>query len=86
MRSEAFIHNDDVTCFHVAVQGTQKMVVMGSHNFEDEVLIKRRRASQKMNGMGGKLKDENKCNNHRKLFSFVIESCVCFEVLEFTKA
>jgi hypothetical protein len=41
MKYEAFIHNDDVTCFHVVVQGTQKVVVMGHHNFEDEVLIKR---------------------------------------------
>jgi hypothetical protein len=54
------------------------MVVMGCHNFEDEALIKRQQASQKMNGMGKKLKDENKQSNHRKLFSFVVRSCVCF--------
>jgi hypothetical protein len=41
MKSKAFIHNDDVTWFHVVVQGTQKVVVMGRHNFEDEVLVKR---------------------------------------------
>ncbi len=35
------IHNNDVTCFHVDVKGTQKVVVIGRHNFEDEVLIKR---------------------------------------------
>jgi hypothetical protein len=39
MRFEAFIHNDDVMCFHMVVQSTQKMVVMGCHNFEDEPLI-----------------------------------------------
>jgi hypothetical protein len=40
MRSEVFIHNNDMTCFHVVVQGTQKVVVMGCHNFQDESLIK----------------------------------------------
>jgi hypothetical protein len=46
------------------------MVVMGCHNFKDEALIKRWRASQKMNETSGKLKDENKQNNYRKLFLF----------------
>ncbi len=32
---EMFIHNDDVMCFHVVVQRTQKMVVTGSINIED---------------------------------------------------
>jgi hypothetical protein len=32
-----------------------------------------------MNGMSGKLKDKNKRNNRRKLFSFLAESCVCFQ-------
>jgi hypothetical protein len=32
MKYEAFIHNDDAKCFHVAIQGTQKMVVMGRIN------------------------------------------------------
>ncbi len=41
MKFEVFIHNDDVTCFHVVMQGTQKVVVMGRHNFKDEALIKR---------------------------------------------
>jgi hypothetical protein len=41
MRSEAFIHNDDVRCFHVVIKKTQKMVMMGHHNFEDKVIIKR---------------------------------------------
>jgi hypothetical protein len=39
------------------------MVVMGHHNFKDEVLIKRWQACQKMNGMNMKLKDKNKRNN-----------------------
>ncbi len=55
-----------------------KVVVMGCHNFKDEALIKRQRASQKMNGTSGKLKDENKQNNHQKLFLFSTISYVCF--------
>jgi ATP-dependent Clp protease adapter protein ClpS len=35
MTSKAFIHNDDVTCFHMVIQGIQKMVGMGGINFED---------------------------------------------------
>jgi len=41
MISNAFIHNDEVTCFHMVVQGTQKVIVMDHQNFKDEVLIKR---------------------------------------------
>ncbi len=65
-----------MTCFHMVIQGTQKVVVIGYHNFKDEALIKRWQAGQKMNGTGGKFKDKNKRNNRRKLFSFVVESCV----------
>jgi hypothetical protein len=32
-----------------------------------------------MNGLGKKLKDNNKQSNHRMLISFVIKSCVCFQ-------
>ncbi len=35
--------------------------------------------------MGGKLKDENKQSNHRKLFSFAVGSMCVFKGLEFTK-
>jgi hypothetical protein len=41
MKFEVFNHNDDAKCFHVAVHGKQKVVVMGCINFEDQVLIKR---------------------------------------------
>jgi hypothetical protein len=64
MRFEVFIHDDDVMCFHVAIQGTQKMVVMGHHNFKDKVLIKIWQACPKMNGTNKKLKDKNKQNNY----------------------
>jgi hypothetical protein len=63
MKFEVFIHNDDMMCFHVAIQGTQKMVMMGCHNFKDETLIKRWQSGQKMNGTGKKLKNKNKHNN-----------------------
>jgi hypothetical protein len=46
MKSTMFIHNDDVKHFHVAVQGTHKLVVMGHINFEDHMLIKRHRADK----------------------------------------
>ncbi len=35
MKFKMFIHNDDVTCLCVAVQRTQKMVVMGGIHFKD---------------------------------------------------
>ncbi len=39
-RYEVFIHNNEVTCFHVVLQATQKLIVMNHHNFKDEALIK----------------------------------------------
>jgi hypothetical protein len=79
MRYEAFIPNDEVTCLHVAIQGTQKVIVIGRHDFKDEALIKRQRVAQKMNGMGEKLKDKNKWSNHHELFSFTIRSPVFYQ-------
>jgi hypothetical protein len=70
------IHNDEVMCFHVVVQRTQKVVVMGRHNFKDEALIRRWQVGQKMNEMGRKFEEKNKRSNYRKLFSFTIRSCV----------
>jgi hypothetical protein len=35
------IHNNDAKCFHVVVQGTHKLVMMGHIDFEDHALIKR---------------------------------------------
>ncbi len=55
-----FIHNDDAKCFHVVVQRTYKMVVMGRINFEDLVLIERRHIDEKMNVTSGMFKDEKK--------------------------
>ncbi len=66
MKFTTFIHNDDVKCFHVVVQGTHKFIVMGCINFEDHVLIKRWWASKKMNAMNEKLKDKKTWGDHHK--------------------
>jgi hypothetical protein len=72
--------------FHVVVQRTQKMVMMGCINFEDHVLIKRQWVGDKMNVMSGKLKDGKKWRNHHKWFSFLAKVVSIFKVLENTKA
>jgi hypothetical protein len=41
MKFTTFIHNDDAKCFHMAVQGANKLVVMGRINFKDHALIKK---------------------------------------------
>ncbi len=41
MKSIMFIHNDDIKCFHMAVQGTHKLVMMGRIDFEHHALIKK---------------------------------------------
>ncbi len=63
MKFTTFIHNDDVKCFHVVMQRTHKLIVMGRINFEDHALIKRWRANEKMNVMGEMFKDEKKRGN-----------------------
>jgi hypothetical protein len=77
MKFAMFIHNDDAKCFHVDVQGTHKLVVMGHINFEDHALIKRQWASKKMIMMGGKFKDEKK-------LSKVVCVC-CWKLCAFSK-
>ncbi len=78
MKFATFIHNDDAKCFHVAIQGTNELVMMGYINFEDHALIKRQQENEKMNVMGGKFKDKKKWGNHRKQFVFVVGSCAHF--------
>jgi hypothetical protein len=42
MKFATFIHNDDVKCFHVPIQGTHKTYSDGCRiNFKDHALIKR---------------------------------------------
>jgi hypothetical protein len=82
MKFATFIHNDDVKCFHVAIQGTHKLVMMGCIYFEDHLLIKKKWAYEKMNVMGGTLKDVKEQGNHQKQFPFVVGSCVHFRSFE----
>jgi hypothetical protein len=63
MKFVTFIHNDDAMCFHVVVQGTHKLVVMGHINFKDHALIKGRQANEKRNVIGKMFKDEKKQGN-----------------------
>ncbi len=78
MKFVTFIHNDDVKCFHMVVQRTHKLVMIGCISFEDHVLIKRRRVDEKMNVTGRMFKDKKKQGNYRKQFAFVIGSFVHF--------
>ncbi len=51
---------------------------MGCHNFEDEVLIKKQWASQKMNVMDGKLKDKKNRIIIETYFCLLSEA-MCFQ-------
>ncbi len=65
-------------CFHVAIQGTHKFVVMGHINFEDHALIKRWRVGKKMNATSEKLNDEKTWGNCQKQFTIIVGGCVYF--------
>ncbi len=54
MKSTTFIHNDDAKCFHVVIQVTRKLVMMGCINFKDHVLIERRQLSRLKNEFDGR--------------------------------
>ncbi len=41
MKFAMYIHNDDAKCFHMVVQRTHKLVVMGRIDFADHALNKR---------------------------------------------
>jgi hypothetical protein len=43
----------------MVIQGTKKVIVMDRHNFKDEELVKKQKATQKTNETGGKLKEKN---------------------------
>ncbi len=78
MKFMTFNHNDDVKCFHVVVQGTHKLVVMGRTNFKDDVFIKRQWENEKMNVIGEMFKDMKKQGNRQKQFAFVVRNCAHF--------
>jgi len=83
MKFTTFIHNDDAKCFHVAIQGTHKLVMMGYINFEDHALIKRQWASKKLNVTSEMFKDKKGITIESNL-CFLLEVVRIFEVLEFT--
>ncbi len=58
MKYVTFIHNDDVKCFHVVIQGTYKLIMMGHINFKDHALIKRWQVDEKMNVTSRMFEDE----------------------------
>ncbi len=84
MKSTTFIHNDDVKCFHVVVQGIHKLVVMGHINFKDHALIKRQWANEKMNVMSELFKDEKKKVTIKNNLRLLLKIVRIFKVLEFT--
>jgi hypothetical protein len=53
-------------CFHVAVQETDKLVMMGCINFDDHALIKKQKVGKKMNVTGEMFKDEKKWGSYQK--------------------
>jgi hypothetical protein len=77
MKSVMFIDNDNAKCFHMAIQGTHKLVMMGHTNFKDHAFIKRRWVDEKMNVMGGMFKDVQ--GNCQKQFVLAIGSCAHFQ-------
>ncbi len=78
-----FIHNDDVKCFHMAIQRTFKLVVMGRINFEDYALIKRWWVNEKMNVTSGIFKNKKKNLTIKNNLCLLLEVVRFFEVLEF---
>jgi hypothetical protein len=85
MKFVASIHNDDMKCFHVAIQATNKLVVMGHINFEDHALIKKQHASKQMNMTSKMFKDEKNGVIVKSNLHLLLEVHI-FEVLEFTVA
>jgi hypothetical protein len=86
MKFAAFIHNDDKKCFHVALQGIHKLIMMGHINFKDHMLIKRQWAGKKMNATGRKFKDKKHEVTIESNLHLLLEIMCDFEILEFTAA
>jgi hypothetical protein len=83
MKSATFIHNDDAKCFHVVVQVTRKLVMMGFINFKHHVLIERWQVGKKMNLMGNKFKDEKNEVIIKSNLHLLLEVVCVFQVLGF---
>jgi hypothetical protein len=84
MKSAVFIHNDDVKCFHMAIQGSHKLVLMGHINFEDHALIKRWWVGKKMIATSETFKDKKNEVTVESNLCLLLEDMHIFKVLEFT--
>jgi hypothetical protein len=85
MKSTTFIHNDDVKCFHVVVQGTHKLVVMGCINFKAHALTKRRWENLKNECDGRDVQGQKKKGvTVESSLRLLLEVVHIFKVLEFT--
>jgi len=83
MKFATFTHNDDAKYFHVAIQKTHKLVVMGHINFKDYAFIKRQWIDEKMNVTGKMFKDMKKGVTVESNLRLLLEVMCIFEVLEF---
>jgi hypothetical protein len=86
MKSTMSIHNGDVKCFHVVVQKTHKLVVMGHINLKDYVLIKRQWAGKNMIATDRMFKDKKNEVTIKSNLRLLLEIVFDFEVLEFIVA
>jgi hypothetical protein len=84
MKSAVFIHNDDMKCFHVVIQGTHKLVLLGHINFKDHALIKKWWASKKMNATSETFKDKKRKVTIKSSLHLLLKVVCVFKVLEFT--
>ncbi len=84
LKSVMFIHNDDAKCFHMVVQGTNKLVMTSCINFKDHALIKIQWANEKMNVTGKTFKDKKNGVTVKSNLCLLLEIVSVFEVLEFT--
>ncbi len=71
MKYVIFIHNDDVKCFHMVIQGTYKLIMMGHINFRDHALIKRWKVDEKMNVTSRMFKDEKMDEEFQTIVEYV---------------
>jgi len=73
-------------CFHMDVQRTHKLIVMGHISFNDHALVKRQWVGKKMNVMGGMFKDKRKRVTIKSNLRLLLEVVHVFKVLKFIVA
>jgi len=77
------IHNDDVKCFHVVVQETHKLVVMGHINLKDHMLIKRQWVGKKWMQWAWYSRTKKNKVTIKSGLCLLLEVVFVFKVLEF---